>query len=112
MKNLFVLFIIVCILSGCFATNKPVTGDVTYTHLSQSEEPVSKKKPEPKEGIGAMSAPVIVLLGLGAASMMMGLGATLYDDNQDDTAKVFALAFGGTGLVLWGVAGITALAED
>ena len=67
-------------------------------------------KPAVKEAERGMSEPVMMLLGFGAASMALGL-ITVGGD-FDPEFPIMPLAFMGSGLVLWGVAGIVALTED
>ena len=119
MKNLFVLFIILCTLTGCFTVSRPAPGTVTYSHLAASEVPQEpsddeeevEPEAERQSGIHGMSDPVIVLLGLGAIIMITSLGAVMYDDNTSEGGQYFAAGSLGLGLTLWGAAGIVALSE-
>jgi hypothetical protein len=110
-KNLFPLFVILCMLSGCFVVpgraSTPTVSTVTYKHLE-----AKKKEPKEEKKSGVPSEPVIVLLGIGAVLMLMGLSASVYEDGMDDGARYFAVGAGGLGLVFWGAAGIVALTED
>jgi hypothetical protein len=109
-KNLFPLFVILSMLSGCFAVpskaNVPTVSTITYKHLEAKKEPKKEKRP------GVPSGPVVVLLGLGAACMLMSISAMNYDDGAEEGALYFAAGTGGIGLVLWSAAGIVALTED
>lgn len=110
MKKLFVLFVMVCILSGCFVNKPALTSDIAYSHLSQTSksEPAKKKEVRPE---GVMSEPVLILLGLGSFFMLMSLPASMHEDSKT-VAPYFAITTAGLGIILWGAAGITALAED
>lgn len=123
-KNLFPLFVILSMLSGCFTLPRPTSGTMTYGHLSQVS-PESNKEPEqsteekeepkakPKTTTNGVVSPTVgALLGIGAMSMTLGLGATMYDDGGDEGAMYFAVGSLGVGLVFWGAAGIVALTED
>ena len=68
--------------------------------------PVAKKK----TAVNGMSDEVAVLLGLGAVAMMVSMAGMTADATADHPE--FAVITGGTGLLLWGAAGITHLAQD
>lgn len=107
MKYLPVLLTLL-MLTGCYNVRTPL---VSYDAPSAAPTKPSEEKPHKKtfkEEYG-MSETVAVLLGLGAVFMATGLGSAYHEGETSDNV---ALIFGGTGLLLWGSAGIVYGVEE
>lgn len=101
-------------MTGCAGIQTPLG-----THSFDSAEPAPKETPTPKkapekeksfEESSGMSPTVAVLLGIGAATMLMSVGAMNYDDGN--SGEEFAVITGVSGLLIWSVAGIVWVIEE
>ena len=97
-------------LTGCAGIQTPLgTYRFNATEATEVVAEAPKKKLTYRQKSG-MSPAVGVLLGIGAAFILTGVGFSMAPDGPDH--KGFALVSGGTGFLLWGVAGVVYLVED
>ena len=98
-------------MTGCAGLQTPIG---TYNFSSAESAPKEAPKEAPKKDErtfkekSGVSPPVAVLLGLGAILMMTSIAAMNIDEGDGEE---FMAITGGTGLLLWGSAGIVYLAE-
>ena len=117
MRHFLTLIVLLSFLTGCAGIQTPL-GTYRFTSAESSEpteptKPVPKAKEDPKklthkEKFG-MSEPVMVLMAIGAGFMLTSIMAMNYDDGMGH--EEFTVITGGTGILIWGVAGIVHVAE-
>ena len=115
MRYYLTLIVLLSFLTGCAGIQTPVgTYRFTSSESSEPTKPAPKAKKDPKKALThrerlGVSEPVMVLMAIGAGFMLTSIMAMNYDDG--DGHEEFTIVTGGTGILIWGVAGIVHVAE-
>ena len=110
--NKLLLVMLLIFTVGCAGTlPEPGMSNTSDDKVIVNEKHLPTPKTAAQERKGNMSPAVMTLIGIGAAAQ---LGAVLSMNIGDEASNdpIMPLIFFGSGLVLWGAAGITYLIEE
>jgi len=107
MKSQFILFVLLSFMIGCAGIQTPVGTLSASKQVPTKPAPVKPKKKSFKESTG-MSPAVGTLMFIGGLAMVLTLPVATTADFQD---PIIPLIIFGSGLTLWGAAGIIYLVE-
>jgi len=107
MRHLFILLVLLSFMTGCAGIQTPV-GTYRFTSDTQEKPKAKAKEPSSFEKETGLRPAVGTLMFIGGIAMLITLPVTAAAETND---PVMPLVIFGSGLALWGAAGIVYFAE-